>query len=94
MSWWMPPGGGEGLLSCSILTKDAAPSVAAVHDRMPVSLPSEVHTAWLDPAMQDAARVIAIVKDCAMTDFEHYPVSTRVNSTRNEDEKLVEAVGE
>lgn len=80
------------MLSCSILTKDAAPSVADVHDRMPVALPTESHAAWLDPGLADLARVATIMRECAAADFESYPVSGRVNSPRNNDEKLLEPV--
>ena len=82
------------MLSCSILTKDAAPSVADVHDRMPVVLPTQAHAAWLDPEITDSARVATIVRECAMADFESYLVSTRVNSPRNNDEKLLEPVAD
>jgi putative SOS response-associated peptidase YedK len=89
MSWWTPPSGTVPRLSCAILTRQAAPSVAAIHDRMPVSLPAEAHGAWLDASIQDAARAITIVKDCAMSDFESHAVSTRVNSSRDDDEELL-----
>jgi putative SOS response-associated peptidase YedK len=91
-SLWTPEAGGDPVLSCSILTKDAARSVADVHDRMPVVLPTQAHATWLDPELTDSARVGTIMRECAMADFESYPVSARVNSTRNNDEKLLEPV--
>ena len=93
-SRWTPEAGGNPVLSCSILTKAAAPSVADVHDRMPVVLPIQAHAAWLDPEITDSARVATIVRECAMADFESYAVSTRVNSPRNNDEKLLESVAD
>ena len=38
------------------------------------------------------SRAISIMKDCAMLDFEFYPISTPVNTPKNQDEKLIEPV--
>lgn len=81
---------GEDKLSCAILTRDAAPSVASVHDRMPVVLPGDAFAAWLDPGLDDAAKVGAMVREHARTDFEHYPVSARLNSARTDDPEFIE----
>src|SRR5207244_2042608 len=40
---------GEPAETCTILTTEANPLVRPVHDRMPVILPAEHFTAWLDP---------------------------------------------
>jgi putative SOS response-associated peptidase YedK len=47
---------GEALATCAILTTAANELTAPVHDRMPVILPAEAYTAWLDPANQTLAR--------------------------------------
>lgn len=90
MSQWSPPRQDSPILSCSILTKSASHSLSAVHDRMPVVLPDEAHAAWLDPGLTAAGKVVEIIRDCAVADFEHYPVSTRVNSGKIDDADLVE----
>ena len=77
------------LLTCSILTRAASPAVAIVHDRMPVVLPDAMHEAWLDPGVTDAAKVMSIIRECAVDDFAHHPISTRVNSPKNKDAGLV-----
>lgn len=87
MSRWTKPDG-EMALSCSVLTKAAAPSLAEVHDRMPVVLRPDQYEQWTDPAQIDAAEVARMIAD-AQTDFVHYPVSTRVNNARNESVELV-----
>jgi putative SOS response-associated peptidase YedK len=92
MSYWTPPGQADSLLSCSILTRAASPSVARVHDRMPVVLPDAVHKDWLDPGLNDAAKVMAIIRECPVVDFDHYAVSTRVNSPKNKDAALIDPV--
>jgi len=94
MSSWTPPGQTDPLLSCSILTRAASPSVAAVHDRMPVVLPEAAHDAWFDPEITDAAKVMTIIRECAVHDFDHHAVSTRVNSPKNKDATLTEPIQE
>jgi putative SOS response-associated peptidase YedK len=86
------PGQDTTVMSCAILTKAASESVAGVHDRMPVVLPPEAQAAWLDREMKDAGKACEIVRACAVSDFEHYAVSTRVNNAKNEDETLVDSV--
>ena len=85
MSTW------NGKLSCALLTKAAEGPVAEVHDRMPVVLPDEAHSSWLDPALKDAtefARAHALARE-----FTHYAVSRRVNNARNEGPELIEPAG-
>jgi putative SOS response-associated peptidase YedK len=92
MSFWTPPGKPDPVLSCTILTRAASARVAKVHDRMPVVLPDAVHDDWLEPELTDAAKVAALVRDCAVEDFSHHPVSTRVNSPKNRDAALLDPV--
>ena len=78
----------NGKLSCALLTKAAEGPVAEVHDRMPVVLPDQAHSGWLDPALQDAtafARAHALARE-----FTHHAVSKRVNHARNEGPQLIE----
>ncbi|HEY4637988.1 MAG TPA: SOS response-associated peptidase family protein, partial [Burkholderiales bacterium] len=78
-------------LSCAILTTQALGPIAEVHERMPVVLPEADHGAWLEPAMHDAEVATAMaLEPMAPEEFEHYPVSRRVNNARNEGPDLVE----
>lgn len=72
------------ITTCTIMTTDAAASIADVHDRMPVALPASAHDAWLDPTMVDGSQALAIVREHALQHFEHHPVSRRP-STRGAD---------
>ena len=81
----------RGALSCAILTTPALGPAAEVHERMPVVLPEEDHAAWIEPALHDAAVATAIALEPMVPgDFEHYPVSLRVNNARNEGPDLIE----
>ncbi|MEX2241594.1 MAG: SOS response-associated peptidase [Burkholderiales bacterium] len=78
-------------LSCAILTTQALGPAAEVHERMPVVLPEEDHAAWLEPTMHDAAVATAMaLEPMAPEQFEHFPVSRRVNNARNEGPDLIE----
>lgn len=87
-SSWTPKGGAP-LLSFAILTRDAAGDMAAIHNRMPIVLPPDAYDAWLDPATADGAAATTAAADAAMTQFESYPVSTYVNSPRNQGEECI-----
>ncbi len=70
--------------SFTIVTGPAGELVAPVHDRMPVVLPREAWTAWLDPALDaDGARALLALP--AMTGWRADAVSTRVNSASHDD---------
>jgi putative SOS response-associated peptidase YedK len=90
MSVWYGIDGGDPLPSCSILTRPASASVSAVHDRMPVVLPDEAYTAWLDPQQTDAGRACEIVHECAVAQFDHRLVSAKVNSSDIDEADLIE----
>ena len=59
---------------------------------MPVVLPDAVHRTWLDPSLSDAAKIMTMIREYAVNDFDHHPVSTRVNSPKNTDPELVTPV--
>lgn len=79
---------GEDEYSCALLSGAAAPSIAHIHHRMPLILEAAQFGEWLDPATTPA-RVQEILQH-ARTDFEGYPVSTRVNSARNNSPELIQ----
>jgi putative SOS response-associated peptidase YedK len=56
MSSWTPPEGEVAMLTCSILTRAAEGPAAQAHDRMPVILPDEVQSAWIDPKHTDSKK--------------------------------------
>jgi putative SOS response-associated peptidase YedK len=79
------------LLSCAILTRDASPSLAEVHDRMPVVLPDELLVRWARPDVQKAEEVAGMVK-LAQSDFDHYAVSGRLNSAKDDRPEMIERI--
>jgi putative SOS response-associated peptidase YedK len=51
---WRPPAG-DPIRTCTIVTTEPNGLIAPIHDRMPVILPREGESLWLDPAVHDAA---------------------------------------
>ena len=79
---------GTAVHSCALLSKAASPAIVHIHDRMPVVLKPEHFNAWMDPKSPGQA-VKEIIADSHM-DFISYPVSTKVNNTRNDFQDLLE----
>jgi putative SOS response-associated peptidase YedK len=83
---------GEAITSCTIITTEPNELVRPIHDRMPVILPKEIEDSWLDPAVQDHHRLLALLQPYPAEDMEAYPVSSRVNSVKNNSPECIERV--
>lgn len=75
----------ETVDACAILTTVPRGVVSEVHERMPLILPVSAQSAWLDPA----ARYRDLLEP-DVSDFELVPVSTLVNSVKNDGPQLAE----
>ncbi|MSO70694.1 MAG: SOS response-associated peptidase [Alphaproteobacteria bacterium] len=78
------PSNGETVVSCTIVTCAANEVLVSLHDRMPVILPPEAVGAWLDPKSQPED-LQGLLRPYPAKEMTYYPVSTRVNSVRNDD---------
>ena len=80
---WQAPEG-DVLETCTILTTEANPLVAQVHERMPVILPTDCYEQWLDPAFQQSEPLQALLRPYDAERMSTYPVSLSVNSPWND----------
>jgi putative SOS response-associated peptidase YedK len=80
------------LRTCTIVTTRANPSLAPIHDRMPVVLDEDAWDPWLDPANADVGQLEALLQPAPDDWFDVYPVSARVNAPANNDPELLERV--
>jgi putative SOS response-associated peptidase YedK len=87
---WLDPATNETLQSCTLITTQANPLTQPIHDRMPVILNAADYELWLDPQLQDAERLGALLRPFAGTELRADPVDTYVNSPRNDDPRCVE----
>jgi putative SOS response-associated peptidase YedK len=77
------------LLTGLVITCPASGRLASVHDRMPVILGPEAATSWLDPSVDDPAALRALLVPYPDEALEIYPVSSLVNSPRNDSPECV-----
>ncbi|MCI0440057.1 MAG: SOS response-associated peptidase [Chloroflexi bacterium] len=89
---WKAPEGGP-ILSCTIITTNANELMSPIHERMPVILPREVESLWLDPEQDAGMLAELLVPYPDLDDLEAYEVSTLVNSPRNNEPALIARAG-
>jgi len=75
---------GDPILSCTLLTTTPNELVARVHNRMPVILAPEDYDLWLDPGVQDPEALRHLLGPFPAAQMMAVPVSTLVNSPRND----------
>ncbi|MCT7660958.1 SOS response-associated peptidase [Mycobacterium deserti] len=92
-STWRPkeaPKDAAPLLSCTIITTDAAGPLAEIHDRMPLTISQSDWDRWLDP---DAPIDEGLLRGHGDLDrIEVREVSRLVNSVRNNGPELIDPV--
>jgi putative SOS response-associated peptidase YedK len=81
------------LATYTILTTAAEPGLDVIHDRMPFVMPRDRWDQWLDPELQDADTVRALLVPPEPGRFTATPISPRVNNVRNNGPELLEPVG-
>jgi len=82
--------GDQTIDSCTIITTDPNELMVGIHDRMPVILPPDAYDLWLDPEFQDKEKLLSMLRPYPAEGMVAYPVSTIVNSPRNENPACVE----
>lgn len=80
----------EPMPTCAIVTTASAPSIAEIHERMPVVLHPEFWLPWIDPRQKDAQAVNRLVADGAVEQFSRKSVGTTVSNARHEGAQCVE----
>jgi putative SOS response-associated peptidase YedK len=88
---WKGPDG-KPIESCTILTTEANSLLKDIHDRMPVILSPDDYDLWLDPGVTDPAHVADLLKPFDARRMRVYPVSSTVNSVKNEGQECAEEV--
>ena len=80
---WQPPDG-TVIESCTILTTDPNELLRPIHNRMPVILVPTSYDQWLDPTVQQADSLLALLRPYPSEALQAYAVSTLVNNLRHE----------
>lgn len=82
------------LTTCTIITTEARDAAGRIHDRMPLAIAPEDADRWLDPGRKDPDELRALLHTPAGGELTATPVSTAVNSVRNNGPQLLEPVPE
>lgn len=96
--WWRDPTRTEDdpaawRLTCTVITTEASDDLGRIHDRVPMTVSREDWGAWLDPARgADAAG--PLLTPALASRLDAYPVSTLVNSVRNNGPELIAPLAE
>lgn len=84
---------GQRIGTCAIVTCPPNELMAPIHNRMPVIVPAAAHDRWLDPSAADAD-LRQMLAPLPSEEMDAYPVSTLVNSPRNDSPECVRRIGD
>jgi putative SOS response-associated peptidase YedK len=88
---WKSPEG-EVVESCSMLTTSSNKLIEPLHDRMPVILHPQEYALWLDRTITDPEKLKPLYQPYPADLMGMWPVSSLVNSSRNDSPACIEKV--
>ena len=90
---WRDPAG-DIVRSCTIITTEPNELLRPIHNRMPVILPRELESFWLDDEVQDPFTLGDILSPYPAEAMQAYAVSSLVNRPSNESPEVAIPVGQ
>ena len=88
---WIHPTG-EELYTVTIITTEADPFMARLHNRMPVVLERDLENDWLDMEITSTSDVLGILERSAGVPLDAYPVSRLVNKPSVDGQELIRPI--
>ena len=85
---WVGPNG-EELDTVAIVTAAASADLAALHDRVPVTISPDDFERWLDCRGDEIDAILPLMAAPRIGEFAWHPVSTRVNRVAHDDAQLL-----
>jgi putative SOS response-associated peptidase YedK len=89
---WSDKETGETINSSTIITTDANPLIAEIHNRMPVILKSDHYKIWLSPDPKKEQILMDCLKPYPYKEMEAYEITKLVNSPRNDSSEVIKPV--
>ena len=83
---------GEKISTFTIITTDANELMKQIHYRMPVILPKEKESIWIDSNIHDIDILLPILKPYDSNLMEMYEVSRFVNSPKNNSKECIQPI--
>jgi putative SOS response-associated peptidase YedK len=91
-SGWRDPAADRVVRTFTIITTRPNDQLAGLHDRMPVVVPDEAWSRWLDPGLEDPAELNGFFEPSDEVGLRIWPVSQLVNNVRNDGPELFEPI--
>ena len=88
---WKDPDGNV-ISSCTIITTGPNELMSPIHDRMPVILPEEAESAWINLEVDQPDELKSFIRSFPAASMEAFEVSSAVNSVKNQGSELIEPV--
>jgi putative SOS response-associated peptidase YedK len=81
---------GKVIQSCTIITTRPNELLEPIHNRMPVIIPEDDRTLWLDHSIEDPQQFTGLFAPYPARDMIAYEVSRQVNSPKNNSPQIIE----
>lgn len=88
---WESPEKGKLVESCTIITTESNTQLRAIHQRMPLIIPSNDYADWLNPAIDKPEQLQTMLKPFD-GELHFHPVSRAVNSPLKDNPHLIDIV--
>ena len=88
--WDRWEGEDESIESCTIIVMPSNEVMRPIHERMPAIIAPAHYDLWLDPRITDKQEILQHLSSAPSSQLTAYPVSTWVNSPRNNDERCMQ----
>ena len=79
--------------SCTIIVMPANEVMKPIHERMPAIIAPAHYDYWVDSRVTDKQEIMQYLNSAPSNHLIAYPVSTWVNSPKNNDERCVRPAG-
>ncbi|GAA0373071.1 SOS response-associated peptidase [Paenibacillus motobuensis] len=83
---------GNKISTCTIITTEPNSLMANIHNRMPVILPRECESEWLDRGNTDVSSLLELLRPYDADKMRAYPVSPAVGNVRNNSPELLKEI--
>jgi putative SOS response-associated peptidase YedK len=88
---WQSPDGSE-ILSCTIITTRPNQLISKIHNRMPVILPTDAYTHWLDASNQDTSQLTQWLEPLPQENFIANQVTQMVNNPKIDSPECIQPI--
>jgi putative SOS response-associated peptidase YedK len=86
-------GENDSIESCTIIVMPANEVMKPIHERMPAIIAPAHYDLWLDSRVTDKQEIMQYLNSAPSSQLTAYPVSTWVNSSRNDNERCIKHAG-